>query len=59
MSIEEEIKELEEITNKLENTTLSLDESLKLYKKGTEISESIKKKIENAKLQVNYIESEE
>ena len=35
MSIEEEIKELEEITNKLENTTLSLDESLKLYKKGT------------------------
>lgn len=59
MSIEEEIKELEEITNKLENTTLSLDESLKLYKKGTEISGSIKKKIENAKLQVNYIESEE
>lgn len=59
MSIEEEIKELEEITNKLENTTLSLDESLKLYKKGTEISENIKKKIENAKLQVSYIESEE
>lgn len=59
MSIEEEIKELEEITNKLENTTLSLDESLKLYKKGTEISGSIKKKIENAKLQVNYIESDE
>ncbi|MCI5911328.1 MAG: exodeoxyribonuclease VII small subunit [Oscillospiraceae bacterium] len=59
MSIEEEIKELEEITNKLENTTLSLDESLKLYKKGTEISGSIKKRIENAKLQVNYIESEE
>ncbi len=59
MSIEEEIKELEEITNKLENTTLSLDESLKIYKKGTEISGSIKKRIENAKLQVNYIESEE
>ncbi len=59
MSIEEEIKKLEEITNKLEINTLSLDESLKLYKKGIEISESIKKKIENAKSQINYIESEE
>lgn len=59
MSIEEEIKKLEEITNKLENNTLSLDESLKLYKKGIEISESIKKEIENAKSQINYIESEE
>ena len=59
MSIEEEIKKLEEITNKLENNTLSLDESLKLYKKGIEISKSIKKEIENAKSQINYIESEE
>ena len=59
MSIEEEIKKLEEITNKLEINTLSLDESLKLYKKGIEISESIKKKIEKAKSQINYIESEE
>lgn len=59
MSIEEEIKKLEEITNKLESNTLSLDESLKLYKKGIEISESIKKEIENAKSQINYIESEE
>lgn len=59
MTIEDELKELEEITSKLESNIFSLEDSLKLYSRGVQLSESISQKIENAKMQVNYIKSEE
>lgn len=46
---EDLLKELSEIVEKLESGKLSLDESIKYYKRGLELSELCKKKLEEAK----------
>ena len=50
MSFDESIKKLEEIVSKLGNSAVSLEESLKLYKEGIELSAKCKKELEEAKL---------
>ena len=53
MKFEESIKKLNEIVEKLESGELSLDDSIKLYQEGIDLSLSCKKEIENAKLKIS------
>lgn len=46
---EDYLKELNEIVSLLESGKLSLDESIEKYKRGLELSELCKKKLEEAK----------
>ena len=48
-SFEELISELEEIVKNLESNKLSLEESVKEYQKGIEISLECKKRLDEAK----------
>jgi len=49
MKFEELLKELESIVKELESGSLSLDESIKKYQKGIELSNECKKMLEEAK----------
>ncbi len=54
---EDYLKELNEIIKELESGSLSLEESIVKYKRGLELSEYCKKKLEEAKdLVVNKVE---
>lgn len=46
---EDFLKELNEIISELESGKLSLEESIKKYQRGLELSEYCKKKLEEAK----------
>lgn len=52
MSFENSIKRLGEILEQLEGTGISLEESIKLYQEGIELSVGCKKELEDAKLKV-------
>lgn len=52
MKFEEAILKLNDIVEKLESGELPLEDSIKLYQQGIEISMSCKKEIENAKVQI-------
>ncbi|MCI5938933.1 MAG: exodeoxyribonuclease VII small subunit [Bacilli bacterium] len=49
MKFEELLKELEEIVKELESGNLSLDDSIKKYQKGIELSAECQKMLEDAK----------
>lgn len=49
MKFEELLKELENIVRELESGSLTLDESIKKYQKGIELSNECKKMLEEAK----------
>lgn len=49
-NFEQLMNELENIVSQLEKGNLSLDESIKMYQKGIEISNLLTKKLEEAKL---------
>lgn len=55
MTFEESMKKLNDIVSQLESGKLSLDESLDIYKEGTQIAVDCKKSLENAKLQVKTL----
>ena len=52
LSFEEAMLRLEEITKKLENGTVSLDDSLKLFEEGVALVRFCNSKLEDAKLRV-------
>ena len=49
------MKELEEITNKLEKEDLSLDESVDLFEKGMKISKECNEKLEKAEKRITIL----
>lgn len=49
LTFEEMMKELEIIVDELEKGSLSLDEAVKKYQRGIELSAELKKKLESAK----------
>lgn len=58
-NFEELMKNLEEITSKLENNEkLSLDESVELFEKGMEISKKCNKKLEDAEKKITILINE-
>jgi len=54
-NFEELMAELEEITSKLETDKLSLDESVKLFEEGMEISKKCNEKIEDAEKRITIL----
>lgn len=58
MKFEEAVLKLNEIVEKLENGELSLEDSIKLYQEGIELSMSCKKEIENAKVKITQFNDE-
>ncbi len=58
INFEKSIEKLEGIVKSLEDTTISLDESLKLYESGIEIIASCNKALEEAKQRIQIISSQ-
>ncbi len=56
MTYESAVKRLEEIVNLLDNGNASLDESMKLYEEGIELSSFCEKKLSEAKQKITEIE---
>ena len=54
IDFETAFKELEKITNRLENDKDGLEESLKLYKKGLNLCRICEERLKNAKLEIEY-----
>ena len=54
-NFEELIEKLEEITNKLEKEQLSLDESVKLFEEGMQISKECNSKLEAAEKKITIL----
>ena len=55
LNFEELIEKLEEITNKLEKEQLSLDESVKLFEEGMNISKECNSKLEDAEKRITIL----
>lgn len=54
-NFEELMEELEIITNKLENEQLCLDDSVKLFEQGMEISKKCNSKLEDAEKRITIL----
>ena len=55
VNFEELIGKLEEITNKLEKEQLSLDESVKLFEEGMQISKECNSKLEDEEKRITIL----
>ena len=55
VNFEELIEKLEEITNRLEKEQLSLDESVKLFEEGMQISKECNSKLEDAEKRITIL----
>lgn len=55
LNFEELMVKLEDITNKLENEKLSLDESVKLFEEGMQISKECNTKLEDAEKKITIL----
>ena len=55
LKFEELIEKLEDITNKLEKEQLSLDESVKLFEEGMNISKECNSKLEDAEKRITIL----
>ena len=56
IKFEEALERLAEINEKLESKEISLDDSIKLFKEGLELSKLCQKKLDEAKLEIEKIE---
>tara|TARA_B100000900_G_scaffold411498_1_gene431287 strand:+ start:185 stop:421 length:237 start_codon:yes stop_codon:yes gene_type:complete len=59
MSYEEAIIELEKIVQKLESGEASLDESIELYSKGSELKNYCEKKLHSAEEKISQISKDQ
>jgi len=55
VNVEEALKKLEEITARLEQADLSLDEALALFEEGLPLAASIKEDLDKAKLRIEKV----
>ncbi|MBQ7874546.1 MAG: exodeoxyribonuclease VII small subunit [Oscillospiraceae bacterium] len=58
LKFEEALERLAEINEKLESDEISLDDSVKLFKEGLELSKLCQKKLDEAKLEIEKIDIE-
>ena len=56
IKFEEALERLTEINEKIESEEISLDDSIKLFKEGLELSKLCQKKLDEAKLEIEKIE---
>ena len=54
-NVEQALKKLEEITTRLEQADLSLDEALTLFEEGLPLAASIKQGLDEAKLRIDKV----
>ena len=54
-TFEEAIEELENIINRLEEGDVPLDETIKLYEKGSELKDFCEKKLQSAEVKIQKI----
>lgn len=59
MNFEQSVKRLDEIIGKLEDNEISLEESIELYKEGTELLINCRKQLEQAEMLVTVAEQSE
>lgn len=59
LSFEEAYMALEKIAEKLSDSTISLDESVKLYEEGIKLSKYCATALENAKQKIESLQNEE
>lgn len=59
LKFEEKISELEKIVNKLEDGTLSLDESITLFEKGIKLSKDCQKILDDAEKKISVLMEDE
>ena len=59
LTIEETFEKIEELMEKMQDDKITLEESLNLYKKGTEMLKSCSDKIEHVEQQLQIISKEE
>ncbi len=55
LSFEQAVKELEAIAHQLENNSVDLDESIKLFARGNDLRKHCDAKLQEAKLKVDKI----
>ncbi len=58
IKFEEALERLAEINEKLESDEISLDDSVKLFKEGLELSRLCQKKLDEAKLEIEKTDIE-
>ncbi len=58
IKFEEALNRLADINEKLESEDISLDDSIKLFKEGIELSRLCQKKLNEAKLEIEKIEAD-
>lgn len=58
LSFEQAIQELEQIVNDMERGSLTLDESIEAFSRGTDLLKVCRKKLDAAQKLVNKIQSE-
>ena len=56
IKFEEALERLAQINEELESENISLDDSVKLFKEGIELSKLCQKKLDEAKLEIEKIE---
>ncbi len=56
IKFEEALEKLAEINEKLESDEISLEDSVKLFKEGLELSKLCQKKLDEARLEIEKIE---
>ena len=56
LNFEEALEKLAEINEKLESEEISLDDSIKLFKEGIELSKFCQSKLDESKLEIERIE---
>ena len=59
MSFEDKIKELEEIVDRLDEGSLSLEESILLFEKGVKLSKACQRMLNSAEKKVNVLLTDE
>ena len=55
IDFEKELKRLEEIASKMENKTISLDESIALYEEGIKITKKLEEALKEAEKKVESV----
>jgi len=58
MGLEDKIKSIEEITGKLENPNLNMDEGIKLYEDGVKLAKECLAELNGVKGKINVIKKE-
>ena len=59
MTFEENLKQLQQVTEQLEQSTLPLEEALALYKKGVQLSDACQTALQEAEKQFSLTVEEE